>query len=125
MTEYRGGCLCGAVRYEVEGEPLRVGLCHCLDCRKESGAVFSCFAVFPATAFRSTGEVRTHSGRSFCPVCGSRLFNPSDREVEIRFGTLDVAPTDLVPQYEIWVKRRESWLSPLPGREQYEEDRPH
>eukprot|EP01035_Chromulina_nebulosa_P059073 gene59073-80893_t len=110
MTIRQGGCLCGAVRYEVEGEPLRVGLCHCLDCRKESGAVFSCFAVFPAASFRQTGEVRTHSGRSFCPSCGSRLFNPSDQEVEIRFGTLDAAPGDLVPQYEIWVKQREAWL---------------
>lgn len=118
-----GGCLCGALRYRVRGEPLRVGLCHCGDCRRESGAPFTLFAVWPNAAFSSTGETRTFHGRAFCPSCGSRLFNPGDPEMEIRAGSLDSAPTDLVPTYEIWVRRREPWLRPLPGAGQYEEDR--
>lgn len=118
-----GGCLCGAVRYEVRGEPMRAGLCHCADCRKESGSAFTSFAVWPREAFSATGVTTTFAGRSFCPSCGSRLFNLSDDEAEIRFGSLDEAPSDIAPQYEVWTKRRENWLAPLPGCGQYDEDR--
>lgn len=123
MMTRTGGCLCGRVHYEVRGEPLRVGLCHCGDCRKESGAVFTTFAVWPRSAFSSTGEVSVFNGRSFCPACGSRLFNVTDEEAELRIGSLDIAPTDLKPTYEIWIKRREHWLAPLPDAPGYEEDR--
>jgi hypothetical protein len=122
MVTRRGGCLCGAVRYEVEGEPLRVGLCHCADCRKESGSSFVTFAVWPTSSFRSTGYLKTFQGRGFCPECGARLFNPGAEETEIRVGSLDDAPTGLKPEYEIWVIRRETWLHPMPVP-QYSGDR--
>ncbi|HEX5935269.1 MAG TPA: GFA family protein [Pseudorhizobium sp.] len=118
-----GSCLCGKVRYSVKGPPLRIGLCHCSDCRKESGSAFATFGIWPAHAFESTGEISTFQGRGFCPTCGSRLFNPNEGEMEIRVGTLDMAPTDLEPSYELWVKRRETWLHPLPETDQFEEDR--
>lgn len=118
-----GGCLCKQVRYEVAGEPLRIGLCHCADCRKESGSMFVTFALWPRDAFSATGEFATHEGRSFCPRCGARLFCMGGELVEIRVGSLDDAPTGLEPGYEIWVKRREHWLKPLPGAPQYQEDR--
>lgn len=124
MTIRTGRCLCGRIHYEIRGEPLRVGLCHCADCRKESGSVFTAFAVWPRHAFSSTGAFSTYEGRSFCPACGSRLFNLTDAEAELRIGSLDMAPTDLVPAYEIWNKRREPWLDPLPGGRQFDEDRP-
>ena len=54
------GRLCGAVRLEISGGPYRVGLCHCLDCRKHHGAVFSAFAVYPADAVTVTGETRSY-----------------------------------------------------------------
>ncbi|MCF6370281.1 GFA family protein [Rhizobium halophilum] len=118
-----GGCLCGNVKYSVKGPPLRVGLCHCAVCRKESGSAFVTFAVWPAHSFETAGEIAIFGGRGFCRSCGSRLFNPQDGEVEVRLGSLDMAPTDLAPTYEIWVKRRETWLHPLAGLEQFEEDR--
>jgi len=124
MTIRTGGCLCGRVRYDIRGEPMRVGLCHCADCRKESGSVFATFAVWPRAAFSATGETIVHQGRSFCPACGSRLFNLTEAEAEIRTGSLDAAPTGLEPSYEIWIKRREPWLAPLPGCLQFDEDRP-
>lgn len=122
MVVRSGGCLCGAVRYAVSGEPLRVGLCHCADCRKESGSSFVTFGVWPSSAFTSSGEVRVFDGRGFCPVCGSRLFNPGAAETEIRLGSLDDAPVKLAPRYEIWIGRREPWLhaQPVP---QYAGDR--
>jgi hypothetical protein len=112
-AERRGGCSCGNLRYAVAGEPLRIGLCHCTSCRQESGSMFTAFAVWPRAAFHSTGAFRTWEGRSFCPECGSRLFALRDDEAEIKLGTLDDAPTDLTPQYELWVWRREHWLTPL------------
>ena len=45
-----GRCQCGEVRYEVDGEPLRVGLCHCTDCRQTSGSAFTMYAVWPSTS---------------------------------------------------------------------------
>jgi hypothetical protein len=118
-----GSCLCGSVRYSVKDAPVRIGLCHCADCRKESGSSFVTFGIWPRHGFESTGEVKYFHGRGFCPECGSRVFNESDSdEIEIRVGSLDMAPTDLEPVYEIWVKRRENWLSPL-AVPQFEEDR--
>lgn len=108
-----GRCLCGKVSYEVRGEPLRVGLCHCADCRKESGSSFVTFAVWPSSSFASRGEIALYRGRGFCPACGARLFNPGEAETEIRVGSLDDAPAALTPQYEIWVVRREPWLHPM------------
>ncbi|PDT17959.1 aldehyde-activating protein [Rhizobium sp. J15] len=117
-----GRCLCGAVAYTVEGEPLRVGLCHCADCRKSSGSAFVFFAVWPRQAFSYSGEIATFSGRSFCPVCSSRLFCLQEAAAEIRLGSLDSPPTDLAPDHEIWIKRREPWLHPLPGAGQFDQD---
>ncbi|MFS2174756.1 GFA family protein [Rhizobium pisi] len=117
-----GSCLCGAVAYEVEGEPLRVGLCHCADCRKSSGSAFVFFAVWPRPALSHSGEIVSFAGRSFCPVCGSRLFWLRDDEVEIRLGSLDSPPTDLAPSYEVWIKRRELWLHPSSAANHFAED---
>jgi hypothetical protein len=119
-----GGCLCGAVRYTVRGEPLHVRRCHCADCRKESGSAFTVYAQWPAGAFEIDGEISTYDGRGFCPRCGSRLIDTADADrtvVEIRLGSLDDAPFELSPQSEIWVRRRESWLPPVEGATQHDE----
>jgi hypothetical protein len=118
----RGGCLCGAVRYEIRGEPLMVGLCHCEDCRKATGGLALHYADWPAAAVTVTGELRSFAGRSFCPACGSRVLHDGGETVEVLLGTLDDPPTDLAPQREIWTVRREPWLSPVPGAEQWERD---
>ena len=111
-----GSCICGNVRYSLEGEPFLVGVCHCQTCRKESGSMFTTYAKWPIEAFRFSGLVKTQEGRSFCPDCGSRLFNLHEEDVEIRLGTLDDAPMGLKPEQEGWIKRREAWLAPLPCR---------
>ena len=123
MTIRHGSCNCGKVLYQVEGEPRRIGLCHCTDCRQESGAAFTYFAVWPAAAFKTTGETAVHHGRRFCPACGSRVFASNEDEAEIKLGTLQDAPTGLKPTYELWIKRREPWLQPVEGAEQFVEDR--
>ena len=123
MTVFSGTCLCGQVRISVRGEPLRVGICHCTDCRQESGSAFTFYAIWPASQFECTGETAGFQGRCFCVRCGSRLFSVDEREAEIKLGILSQAPTAFTPGYELWIKRREPWLRPVAGAEQYEEDR--
>ena len=120
----RGGCSCGAVRFEVRGEPLKVGICHCQECRKATGAVFVAYADWRREAFSFTGASTEFRGRRFCPECGSRLFHLNEGKglVEVMFGALDDAPTDLLPAVEGWTKRREPWLTPIQGLPQFQED---
>jgi hypothetical protein len=122
-----GGCLCEAVRYSVRGDPVHVGRCHCADCRKESGSAFIVYGQWPVEAFEVSGEISSYRGRGFCPLCGSRLLDPvgpGETLIEIRLGSLDEAPFDLKPEAEVWVKRRESWLLPVEGAAQHDENRP-
>jgi hypothetical protein len=120
--DFEGGCLCGNVRIAATGRPWRVGVCHCLDCRKIHGALFQAFAIFPEEAVTISGETREYAGRHFCPRCGSSVFARSGDEIEVHLGTLD-APDRLTPTYELWTVRRESWLPPFPIARHYERDR--
>jgi hypothetical protein len=122
MDSFTGGCLCGNVRIVASGLPYRVGICHCLDCRKHHGALFHASAIFPQDAVTIRGETREYRGRSFCPHCGSTVFGRSDDEVEVNLGSLD-APDQLKPTYELWTVRRESWLPPFPQTRRYERNR--
>ncbi|WPE23292.1 GFA family protein [Shinella zoogloeoides] len=123
MTTLSGQCLCGQVRLSVRGEPLRIGICHCTDCRQESGSAFTFYGIWPAGQFEYSGDVANFQGRCYCPHCGGRLFSLDEREAEVKLGTLPEAPTPFTPSYELWVKRREPWLRPIEGAAQYEEDR--
>lgn len=122
MQRYNGGCQCRDVRFEARGTPYRVGLCHCLDCRKHHGALFHASAIFPADAVTVAGETHSYQGRHFCPRCGSSLFGRSDDEVEVNLGALD-APDRFIPTYESWIVRREAWLPPFPVDRHYKGDR--
>ncbi len=105
-----GGCVCGQLTFKAEGEPKRVGLCHCLNCRKTSGSAFNAFAVFPSDRVTMSGERRAWKTDYFCPRCGSQVFcRENADEIELKLGAFD--RTDLfMPTYETWTKRRESWL---------------
>lgn len=122
MDRFTGGCLCGNVRIVASGLPYRVGLCHCLDCRKHHGALFHASAVFPQDAVTIDGETRDYAGRFFCPRCGSSVFARTADEIEVNLGSLD-APDQLMPTYESWIVRRESWLPPFPLTRRYDRDR--
>lgn len=128
-----GGCLCGAVRVVARGEPRRVGLCHCLDCRKHSGTLFFAAAIFDREAVTVTGETREYrhrvssadapqasSARHFCPTCSS-VFGLWDEEVDLHLGALD-AIDQFRPNYELWTVRREGWLPDF-GLEGFRGDR--
>ena len=122
MERLTGGCLCGDVRLAASGRPRRVGVCHCLDCRKHHGALFHASAVFPEGAVNVQGAPREYAGRHFCARCGSSVFSRSGDEIEVHLGTLD-EPDRLVPTYELWTVRRERWLPPFDVDDRYERDR--
>ena len=113
------------MRYVLTGEPYKRGICHCTKCRKESGSIFVAYAHWRLAECEITGSFATYEGRSFCPSCGSRLFDLHEDDVEIRIGSLDEAPTTIgPPMVEAWIKRREKWLRPIASSDQYFEDPP-
>ncbi len=122
MEQFAGGCLCGDVRFLALWRPYRVGMCHCLDCRKNHRALFHASAIFPEDAVTVTGQTGEYQGRFFCPTCGSPVFGRFGDEVGVNLGALDEIGR-LVPTYELWTIRREAWLPEFVGVEGFERDR--
>jgi len=111
-----GGCLCGAVRYEIIGNPRNVVNCHCSKCRRFHGN-FSAYTSIPEknlTLVKKDGLKWFHSitdetpdvYRGFCCQCGSSLFwHPKGREdISVAAGTLD-EPTRLKTMGHIWLSQ--------------------
>jgi hypothetical protein len=114
MEQFEGGCSCGNIRFQAKGQPDRVGICHCLDCRKHHGALFYAAAIYPADRVTVEGETHHWHERHFCPACGSPVFARSGDEVELHLGSFD--EQDLFrPTYECFTLRRESFLPAFPG----------
>lgn len=116
---HRGSCACGAVKIEARGEPYRVGLCHCLTCRKAHAAPFNFYAVYPVDAVTVTGDVLVHASsepvrRYACAACGAQVHSTYGRpdEIYVYPGSFD-EPGLFKPTYELWTVRRESWLPEL------------
>src|SRR6476659_892102 len=118
-VRFNGGCLCGKVRIVASGLPYRVGICHCLDCRKHCGSLFHASAIFPQDAVTIEGETREYEGRFFCPRCGASVVARTADELEVSLRSLDT-PNQLIPTYENWIVRRESWLPQFPLARRYE-----
>ena len=127
----KGGCHCGAVRYEAQGEPLHHALCHCSDCRASSGAPAVAWIAFPDDKVRLTqGTTTTYAGkgaarRQFCATCGTGLFYSNADMlpglVDIQSATFDDADAH-EPQAQIQCAERLSWfegLRDLPAFDRY------
>lgn len=84
------------------------------------GSSFAFFAICPADQFETKRETAGYSGYRFCPECGSRVFAPAAHGVSVKLGTLTDAPTNSAPEFEIWTKRRDSWLHAVDGAQQFE-----
>jgi hypothetical protein len=115
-----GGCHCGGVRYQVEGEAMTHALCHCSDCRRHAGAPMVGWTMYPNAALKITrGSPKTyksseHGRRQFCGDCGSGLFYVNDEVlpgiVDIQSATYD--DPDAVPaQVHIQVAERIEWMA--------------
>ncbi|HYB99645.1 MAG TPA: GFA family protein [Candidatus Limnocylindrales bacterium] len=119
----QGGCMCGALRYEITQPPLMIYNCHCTNCQKLGGGAFSTPATILEAAFRFVkGEARTAKWTSdagnrrfgwFCGECGSRIANgqiPSIGMLSVRTGTFD--DTSWVePVGDIWTRSAQPWVA--------------
>ncbi len=124
-----GGCHCGAIRYEVEGEPMHSALCHCTDCRRHAGAPMVGWTLFGNDHFRVTqGEARIyasseHGRRHFCPDCGTGLFYTNDvvfqGMTDVQSATLD-DPAALPPTAQIQTAERIAWMKSVDALPQFE-----
>lgn len=117
---HRGSCLCGTVKYEIQGE-LGAGVyCHCSRCRKANGSAFAANAPLAAKDFvvvagaASLKTFRTEAGveRLFCSNCGSPIISRRDSMpdvVRLRLGTLDT-PLGAAPQAHIFTGSKAEWF---------------
>jgi hypothetical protein len=126
-----GGCLCGALRYEAQGEPLFAGYCCCDDCQKASGSGFVPFMGFAASALTISGAVSSHTHRlsdgreairNSCARCGSLVFGGTAGENETRTiyaGTLD-DPSLFKPALAINTRFKPAWVILPPSIPQFD-----
>jgi hypothetical protein len=120
MARYTGGCLCGALRYEADAEPMYSGHCYCADCRKASGSGFVPFMSFSRAALRFTGKILQHRSRAAsggdavrnsCAVCGGLVFGGEidlSDSFNIYAGSLD-EPRAFHPSMAIFTRNRPPW----------------
>ena len=136
MADIIGGCLCGAVRYEVFQEPAQVVNCHCDDCRKETGAAFATNVFFKADeftvvkrtpkSFQHTADSGSTMTKEFCGDCGSQLFGPSSRAGGMKsnkVGSKD-DPFGVVAGLDIYISRKLPGVVLSDDTEHHEEMRP-
>ncbi len=126
-----GGCHCGTIRYQVEGEPLTHALCHCTDCRRHAGAPMVGWTMYPQSALQvtkgvpKTYESSAHGRRQFCGDCGTGLFYTN---AQILPGIIDVQsatyddPEAVPARMHIQVAERIGWMAhahELPAHERF------
>ena len=133
MSEaYTGGCACGAVRYEIPGEPLAMNDCQCRDCQRKSGTGHGSYLTFPnrelvklegsATHWDLTGDsgnVKTHA---FCPTCGSPVyltFAAAPALFTVHAASLD-DPSRYKPQAVTYRVRGHAWDQVDPNLQQFD-----
>jgi hypothetical protein len=120
---HAGGCLCGAIRYVAEGSPVKVNVCYCTQCQRQSGSPLPAFATYTATQLGvqqgspATYRSSENATREFCAQCGSTLFWREDgsAELDVFLGTFDDPGRLPAPSYAVWTAQRVPWLADFPG----------
>ena len=125
MTQHTASCRCGQLKAMVTDEPVRVSVCHCLNCKKRSGSAFAAQARWPADQVATEGRSRSFelvadSGNvatfHFCPECGSDVHydinGKFDGQIAIPLGAFD-DPYFLQPRFSVWEKRKHDWVEIL------------
>lgn len=116
-ADLSGGCLCGGTRYRLLAAPTSLGDCHCIDCRRASGAPYVTWGTVPRDQVQITsGQVRRvpHAGRvrSFAACCGTPLFfedAPDSATIDVTIASLD-DPRPFGPRKAIWTEDRLPWV---------------
>lgn len=121
MTERTATCACGQLRLACRGEPLKVSLCHCLDCQRRTGSTYGIAAFFPREAVKATGNASIYARPSdrglpvvhyFCPTCGTSVYWEPQRLpdlVGVAVGTF-ADPSFPAPTQTVWDQRRHPWV---------------
>ncbi len=117
-----GGCECGAFRYEIDGAPKAVIVCHCTHCQRQSGSAFGMSMVLAANQFQLLhGVLKSFSRQAdsgstincyFCPECGNRIYNQKtggESVVILKPGTLD-NPKAITPSRQLWTSEKQNWI---------------
>ena len=120
-STHKGGCLCGAVRYQIKGEPVYAGYCCCSSCRKASGSGFVPFLGVAASQLEVTGMTKpffstsyrgSPARRNFCAECGSLVHGGEigvDDSITVYAGTLD-DPAWFKPSIAIFTQHLPAWV---------------
>lgn len=120
-THY-GRCHCGEIRFEISGDAVHSSMCHCRDCRGQSGAPVAAWAMVPTANLMVEGVPREYASsetgrRSFCGSCGTGLFfsNAPLRQMEmvqVRIAALE-DPNAIAPkmQVQVQVAERIGWMT--------------
>ena len=125
-----GGCLCGAVRFACEGEPINVRICHCRNCQKAMGSPFYARALYDQRAIKVSGDTGRYPSsdridRVFCKSCGTRLFSwrRNGTAAGVALATFDDRNA-LTPTEHTWVSEKIAWVRIDDGLPQYPESIP-
>jgi hypothetical protein len=128
IQEYKGGCFCGYIRYQIVGKPIEITHCHCTICRRVSGAPFITWVTFASADFSfAAGNIPSRfnssctAERTFCNRCGTALtFAETERSqlLDVTVGSMD-HPNEFVPEEHIWVSSRLRWLHINDGLPEY------
>jgi hypothetical protein len=130
MSGAGGGCLCRAVRIEIDAEPMAARMCWCRQCQYFGGGSATVNVCFPSDKVTTSGEVRWHESvadsgnrmrRGFCPSCGTPLFSvaePRPHLIFVRAGALD-DPNLIAPEAIIWTSAAPRWACHDPEVPQY------
>jgi hypothetical protein len=121
MLTRRAACSCGQLHLTCEGEPVRISMCHCLECQRRTGAVFGNQAWFDkqqitSISGRSTRFERPsdtgHSTFQFCPICGSTVYWQAagfPGSIAIAVGSF-ADPEFPARKHSVWERRRHRWI---------------
>ena len=123
MTTRTASCSCGALTAQVSGAPLRVSICHCLNCQRRSGSVFAAQARFAreqvvisgaSTAYALVGDEGSRAHFHFCPTCGATVYYQTvgaEETVAIPTGAF-ADPLFPAPTVSVYEDRMHAWVVP-------------
>ena len=130
MPTHEAACSCGQLRVVVQGDPVRVSVCHCLACQRRTGSAFSYQARWPVESAQITGQSREYRREPdegdeerrfhFCAECGATVYYFSDPAfIAIPVGAL-ADPDFPEPAVSVWESRRHAWVTMPEGAERFD-----
>ena len=121
MLQRTASCSCGQLTVTVTAEPVRVSVCHCLECQRRTGSVFGAQARFPRSAVAVSGESHLYTrvgdeGRrasfNFCPNCGATVYftvEGQEERIAVPIGAF-ADPSFPAPNFSVYEDRMHAWV---------------